>query len=173
MSLRNQKIIQQFANSSANRFFQWDENGLPINKAQFRTVDGIFVSNSGLLDTESKFQPANFSLGPSTNGSMVLGLPFFTQNNSTYQITAFVSAVRADGLAGFGAICCATFQRAGASDAIRIGASQTLSLQDNISGLPTVELNAGVGNQLNFNWVSAEAVDITVTLISTMVRNNF
>lgn len=168
MSLRNQKIIQQFANSTANRFFQWNENGTPENKAQFVGYSGQMRFPVVGDQVETWFRPANFSLGPAVSGSIVPGIPL-TKNNSIYHVTAWVVGVQSDGSAGFSGMCCATIKKVGAAAPALVGASTTIFLQEDIAGAPTISI-APSGTDLTVNWDSgAVNCEVTCTVLSVRV----
>lgn len=167
MSLRNQKIVQQFANSTANRFFQWGTGGAPTNAAQFIAVDGQMRFPTSLDQVETWFKPANLSLGPAGSGSIVPGISL-RKNNSTYHITAWVSGVQSDGSAGFSGLCCATIKKVGAGAPALVGASTTLFLQEDLASAPTISI-APSGTDLTVNWDSG-AVLCEVTCAVLVLR---
>lgn len=167
MAIRNQKLVNQFANSTANRFFQWGSGGVPTNAAQFTAIGGQMRFPTSNDQVETWLRPAGFSLGPAVSGSIVTGVGL-TKDNSVYNILASVSGVQSDGSAGFSGVCCATIKKVGAGAPALVGASTTIFLQEDIAGAPTISI-APSGTDLTVNWDSG-AVSCEVTCTVLVVR---
>lgn len=168
MALKAQLKVNQFANSTANRFMGMSNAGVPGLISQFLAVGGNLTLPTDGLNARSTIRPQHVVLGPASSGSFAFA-NWFTANDSAEFVMAFVVGVKPDGSGAFSGLCCATFKKDGAADAVIVGASQTLFLQEDISGAPTIALSTAGGNQLNIDYVAAENVNVTATILAVRV----
>lgn len=167
MALKAQLKINQFANGTANRFFGMSNAGIPGLISQFLAEGGGIDFPTALLNARFRIKPQHVVLGPGASGSFAFG-DWFNVDDSAEFVLAIVAAIKPDGSGAFTGLCCASFRKDGAADAVLVGSSQTLFLQEDISGAPTIAL-ATTGNDLNINYSAAENVNVTTTVLSVRV----